>query len=60
MIEWANELGVPVRAKTGDLCGIHGYGPVPPGPQASHIHINGLHIPIPPGYLPPSGSTYIH
>ena len=53
-IELANEAGVPVRAKPNDLAGQHGYGDVPPGPDAAHIHINGKHVPVPPGYSPPS------
>ena len=28
-------------------------------PGASHIHINGEHVPVPPGYQPPAGSTVI-
>lgn len=58
-IELANEIGVPVRAKPNDLGGVHGYGPIPPGPDASHIHINGEHLPVPPGYQPPPGATVI-
>ncbi|WP_024912653.1 RHS repeat-associated core domain-containing protein [Chania multitudinisentens] len=58
-IELANQLGIPVRAKPNDLSGAHGYGPVPPGPTASHIHINGEHIPVPPGYTPPSSAIII-
>jgi len=58
-IRMANRIGVPVRAKPNDLSGAHGYGPVPPGPDASHIHINGEHVPVPPGYRPPAGSTVI-
>ena len=58
-IELANEVGVPVRAKAADLSGAHGYGPVPAGTQASHIHINGVHVPVPSGYAPPAGSKVI-
>ncbi|WP_437667684.1 RHS repeat-associated core domain-containing protein [Sorangium sp. So ce1182] len=56
MVQWANEYGVPVRAKNKDISGAHGWGPVSPTP---HIHINGAHVPVPPGYRPPSGSTII-
>lgn len=58
-IELANQHGVPVRAKASDLSGAHGYGPVPRGPEASHIHINGVHVPVPQGYVPPAGSNVI-
>lgn len=58
-VQLANETGVPVRAKAADLSGAHGYGPVPAGPDAAHIHINGEHVPVPPGYTPPPGSTVI-
>jgi RHS repeat-associated protein len=58
-IQLANEVGVTVRAKQIDLTGAHGYGPVPAGPEASHIHIREVHVPVPPGYTPPPGSKYI-
>ncbi|MBI2566787.1 MAG: Hint domain-containing protein [Candidatus Schekmanbacteria bacterium] len=58
-VELGNEVGVPVRAKPNDLSGAHGYGPVPAGPDASHIHVNGEHVPVPPGYTPPAGATVI-
>jgi hypothetical protein len=55
----ANEVKVPVRAKPNDLSGAHGYGPVKPGPDASHIHINGEHVPVQPGYRPPADANVI-
>jgi RHS repeat-associated protein len=58
-VELANETNVPVRAKPNDLSGAHGYGPVQPGPNASHIHINGEHVPVPPGYTPPPNANVI-
>ncbi len=56
LIGLANEQNVPVRAKPNDLAGTHGFGPVAPTP---HIHINGRHVVVPPGYSPPTGSTYV-
>lgn len=56
MIREANAHKVPVRAKTNDITGDHGFGPVAPTP---HVHINGAHVVVPPGYTPPSGSTVI-
>ena len=53
LIQWAKEYNVPFRAKPSDLSGVHGYGNIPPGPKASHIHINGEHVPVSPGYTPP-------
>jgi len=58
-VDLADQVGVPVRARPSDLSGAHGYGPVQPGPGASHIHVNGEHVPVPPGYTPPSGSSVI-
>ena len=60
LIEFANQYGVPVRAKTTDLTGAHGYGPVPKGAGAEHIHINGEHVPVPAGYKPPTSATLCH
>jgi hypothetical protein len=55
-----NQWGaVPVRAKPNDLSGAHDYGPVQPGPNASHIHVNGEHVPVPSGYTPPSNANVI-
>ena len=48
-----------IRAKLNDLSGAHGYGPVPPGPNASHIHINGERGPVPSGYKPPPNTNVI-
>jgi RHS repeat-associated protein len=56
LIQLANETGVPVRAKTNDITGAHGFGPVNPTP---HIHVNGVHVVVPPGFTPPPGSTVI-
>lgn len=52
----ANAQGVPVRMKETDINGEHGFGPVNPAP---HIHVNGAHVFVPPGYRPPAGSTVI-
>jgi hypothetical protein len=58
-VELGNEVNVPIRAKPNDLSGAHGYGPVQPGPNASHIHVNGEHVPVPSGYTPPSNANVI-
>jgi uncharacterized protein RhaS with RHS repeats len=60
LVGFANEYGVPVRAKPNDLAGEHGYGIVPSGPGAEHIHINGEHVPVPADYEVPSGTTLCH
>lgn len=60
LVGLANEYGVPVRAKPNDLSGAHGYGPILPGPDAAHIHINGEHVPVNHGYQVPAGTTLCH
>jgi hypothetical protein len=54
-IDLAAQLRFPVRALDCDLCGNHSHSQIPIGPDAAHVHINGIHFSVPYGYVPPEG-----